>query len=173
MRMTVFFLGHSLVEFFDWQRRFPEHRVFNLGQAGESTLGLLSRTGDVISSNPPPDYVFIMTGTNDIAMEDFEIIEPYEKIVTKLSEAFPMAVVYACSILPLKLDWVPLDAIIKLNKSIKTLADKAGAKYLDLYSLFVDAEGDMNETLLMEDGVHLSDEGYRVWANAVEQVFKK
>jgi hypothetical protein len=39
--MNILFLGHSLIEFFDWQKRFPDHLAVNLGKAGESVEGLL------------------------------------------------------------------------------------------------------------------------------------
>jgi len=33
---TILFIGDSLTEFFDWQKRFPGHKVVNLGSAGET-----------------------------------------------------------------------------------------------------------------------------------------
>ena len=42
---------------------------------------------------------------------------------------------------------------------------------IDLYSLFVDNDGRMKEEL-SKDGVHLNDEGYKVWANHVEKFVK-
>ena len=41
--MDMLFIGHSLVEFFDWQVRFPGHRAANLGVAGESVADIRSR----------------------------------------------------------------------------------------------------------------------------------
>ena len=68
--MRILFIGHSLIEFFDWQRRFPTHSTVNLGVAGETTEGLLSRTEHVIESHPSADLIFLMTGLNNIAMDE-------------------------------------------------------------------------------------------------------
>jgi lysophospholipase L1-like esterase len=72
--MNILFLGHSLIEFFDWQKRFPAHTVRNLGVAGESVEGLLSRLDGIIKTYPEADLIFIMTGINNIAMEDFDFL---------------------------------------------------------------------------------------------------
>ncbi|HDH01537.1 MAG TPA: GDSL family lipase, partial [Nitrospirae bacterium] len=48
----ILFLGHSLIEFFDWQTRFPDHRVASLGVAGETVEGLLSRLDGIIKEYP-------------------------------------------------------------------------------------------------------------------------
>jgi len=36
-------MGDSLIEFFNWQERFPDREVFNYGIAGETAEGLLAR----------------------------------------------------------------------------------------------------------------------------------
>lgn len=62
-----------MTEFFDWQQRFPEHRVMNLGIAGETVDGLLGRMDRVLLALHDPDLIFVMSGINNIAMEDHEI----------------------------------------------------------------------------------------------------
>ena len=42
MAKRFLFIGDSLVEFFNWQERFPDKKVYNFGSAGETAEGLLA-----------------------------------------------------------------------------------------------------------------------------------
>lgn len=170
--MNIVFIGDSLIEYFNWQERFPEYKVMNLGISGETVEGLLGRMNKIISSIVNPEFIFIMAGINNIAMEDSDILESYEKIVSELSVAFKDAVIIVQSILPVSLQWIDNGAIRAINRRLKEIADKFNTEYLDLFSLFVDAMGKPQNNYLLEDGVHLSDKGYDVWTNTVENFLK-
>ncbi len=180
------FIGDSLTECFDWQGRFSEYDVMNLGIAGETVEGLLIRIDRIGSSiknisskgtaplrkRDCPLIIFIMTGINNIAMEDSDILKSYKKIVSELSSKFKDAVIVAQSILPVNLYWIDNDAIKEINERLKETANEFNAEYLDIFSLFIDSKGTPNSEYLLDDGVHLSDAGYDVWAKAVEGFLK-
>ncbi|NOZ26077.1 MAG: GDSL family lipase [Nitrospirae bacterium] len=169
----ILFLGHSLIEFFDWQKRFPGHRVAGLGVAGETVEGLLGRLGAITRKYRRADLVFIMTGTNNVAMEDFDFIDSYRDIVVSLSEAYPEAVVHVHSILPIMIEWIADEDIRRVNRTIKEMAEDTGAVYIDLYGLFTDARGRAVKEYFLEDGVHLSNEGYSVWTGFIESMVNR
>jgi len=166
------FIGDSLTEYFDWQDFFSEYDVMNLGIAGETVEGLLSRIDRISSSIENPDIIFIMTGINNIAMEDFEIIEPYKKIISGLSSKFKDAVIVVQSILPVNLYWIDNGIIKAINRRLKEIANEFNAEYLDVFSFFVNAHGRSEDSYLLDDGVHLSDKGYKAWAKEVEGFLK-
>jgi len=166
----VLFLGHSLIEFFDWQQRFPDQRVVSLGVAGETVEGLLSRVGGIIKEYPRADLVFIMTGTNNVAMEDFDFMDAYKEIIDRLSSAYPEAGIYVHSILPIMIEWITDEDIQRVNRSIKEMTGETRAVFLDIYSLFTDVGGRAVKEYFLEDGVHLSDEGYAVWTGVLEKI---
>lgn len=166
----ILFIGDSLTEFFDWQTRFPDHEVVNLGVAGETVEGLLFRAGEIIVRFSSPDLIFLMTGINNIAMEDLDFLDSYGKIVERLSAAYPGAHLFVQSILPVLLPWIGDESVPAVNRSLKELADEKGAEYLDVYRFFVGADGRAVKEYLLPDGVHLSDKGYTVWAKAVESL---
>ncbi len=171
--MNILFIGHSLIEFFDWQKRFPAHRVSNLGVAGETAEGLLSRTDAIIKAHSHADLIFIMTGLNNIAMDDFGFIKTYKKILEKLFSAYPSASIYMHGILPVNMDFISNETIQNVNKFLKELARETGAEFLDFYNLYVDEKGTVIRDYLLDDGVHLSDEGYAVWSNAIEKIINQ
>jgi lysophospholipase L1-like esterase len=167
-RKTLVFLGDSLTEFFDWQRRFPRFRVLNLGIAGEPVEGLLDRMDEVLSSMGGPDFLFLMTGINNIAADDYDFIGPYRKILSTLCSSFRETTVVVQSILPVALPWVDNKAIERTNVQLKELAKECNADYLDLSPFFFGDEGIAVAESLLDDGVHLSPRGYEMWSKAVE-----
>ncbi len=168
--MDILFLGHSLIEFFDWQGRFPAHRVANLGVAGETVEGLLSRLEGIIKANPRADLIFIMTGINNLAMEDFDFLDPYREIIKKVASAYPDAKIYIHGLLPTLVDFIENESIRRVNVSIENLAKDAGVEFIDLYRHFIDRRGMPVKEYLLDDGVHLTDKGYSVWAGVLEEI---
>lgn len=168
--MDILFVGHSLIEFFDWQKRFPAHRVANLGVAGETVKGLLSRTGDITKAHQSAHLIFIMSGLNDVAMEDFDFLDSYRKILERFFSAYPDARIYVNSLLPTDTDFISNDTIQDVNNSLKELAINLGAEFLDIYKLFIDKNGRPARGYLLDDGVHLSDKGYELWSDELEKI---
>jgi lysophospholipase L1-like esterase len=167
------FIGDSLTEWFDWQRRFPGYAVTNLGISGEPVEGLLARRDRIRSQLKDPDAIFLMTGINNIAMEQYFITDSYREIVRNLTTWHKNTTVVVQSILPVDLAWVNNNVIKDTNRNLVEIAREYNAEYLDVYSLFVDQKGNPKSGYLQEDGVHLSSKGYEVWANEVERFLKK
>ncbi len=46
---NIVFIGDSLTGYFDWQKRFPDYDVKNLGIGGETVEGLMGRMDRIIS----------------------------------------------------------------------------------------------------------------------------
>jgi len=169
---NIVFIGDSLTEWFDWQRRFPDHKVQNLGISGEPVEGLLARRERIRASMDNPDFIFLMTGINNIAMEQYDIIDPYREIMRNLTTWYKESTVVAQSILPVTLEWISSNVIQDINRRVENIAREYGAVYLDVYRLFVDSAGNPKSEYLQDDGVHVSDAGYHIWANEVARFIK-
>ncbi len=172
MRRTIVFIGDSLTEFYDWERRFPQHEVLNLGISGERVEEFYERLPRVISKIKEADFIFIMTGINNIAMEDFNVIGAYRGIIATLTSNYTNSTIVVQSILPVALYWIDNLLIKSINMTLKEISEKHKAKYLDIYSLFIDSNSKANRLYLLDDGVHISDKGYLVWSQAVEEYIK-
>jgi lysophospholipase L1-like esterase len=173
MTMNILFLGDSLIEFFDWQERFPEHRVANLGVAGESVGGLLSRVIKILETHSDVEMIFIMTGINNLAMGDDEFFNFYRVILERLSFAYHRAEIYMHSLLPAEVDFITRASIDRTNDTLKALAEEMNVHYLDVHTKFIDTKGRTIREYLLDDGVHISRAGYDVWARVVEEVIRR
>jgi lysophospholipase L1-like esterase len=168
----ILFIGDSLIEFFDWQRRFPEYDIDNEGIAGETVRGLLLGLPYITSRLDTPDSVVLMIGTNNLAMDDYAFLGDYQEILDTFQSLYPDARVAVTSLLPLYLPWLAPDAVERINENLNRKAEKPGIDFLDVFARFREA-GRGERGLFLEDGVHLSDAGYAVWAGVLEKYFSE
>lgn len=170
--MKILFIGHSLIEFFDWQKRFPAHSVVNLGVAGEMVEGLLRRIRSITGKHSSADLIFLMSGLNDVAMEELGFLGSYREVIVRLKTAYPDVRIYINSLLPTAVDFIDNTSIWDVNDSLKKLSAESGAAYLDIYHDFTHPDGSVIREYLLADGVHLSDQGYEVWSGVLEGVIQ-
>ncbi len=169
MTKHLVFIGDSLTEWYDWQKRFPGYEVLNLGISGETVEELLERRERIRTLVKDPSAVFLMTGINNVLMERYDITIPFREIVRNLTTWYKGATIVVQSLLPVDASWVSNDLIRDTNRRLKELAKEYGAEYLDVFNAFVDAEGNVKPGLLSDDGVHLANKGNEVWAMEVER----
>lgn len=164
--------GDSLVEYGDWPALLPGFSVVNSGRAGETVAELLHRAGPLTLAFPsPPDGVLVMIGTNNLARDDLAFLHDYGEILGIFQEAFPAARVVANCLFPVSLPWLPPSAVPRLNEALARLAERQGAGFLDCYDAFLDTSGAADAALFEDDGVHLAQQGYAVWAARVRRCF--
>lgn len=169
MGKRLLLIGDSLIEFCNWQGYFPEETVTSLGRAGETVEGLLARLAGDISGLAPPDFIIIMTGTNNVAMEDHGFLVYYERVIQILARTFPAAKIIVNSLFPFRLPWFDEEIIPRMNDAMREMAETAGLIFLDMHSLFLKGASVTGWPVqyFMEDHVHLSEQGYRLWAETL------
>ena len=168
----IMMLGDSITAGFDVAKYFPGIEIVNKGISGDNTDLILARlTRDVVDVRP--DHLFILIGTNDMAclFTNEKTIANYEMILKILREKLPSTELTVQSILPTRgLENRPIPGICLLNNMIEAAAKKYNAVYLDLTPIFSGADGCIPEAL-SEDGLHLTEDGYALWAAHLRKVF--
>jgi len=167
------FIGDSLTEWFDWQERFPTQSVLNLGISGETVEEMLERRDSIHERAGTPDYVFLMTGINNVLSEQYHITAAYSEIIRNFTTWWKSTTVVVQSLLPVDMPWISNDLIRDINRRLAEISREHGAEYLDIYSRFVDNNGRPKKGVLSDDGVHLANKGYEEWAKTVEEYLGK
>ncbi|MGA7933092.1 MAG: GDSL-type esterase/lipase family protein [Kovacikia sp.] len=183
-RLTVL-AGDSLSLWFPPELLSPEVTWLNQGISGETSTGLLKRLR--LFDDTQPESVFVMIGINDLlrGVSAQKLLANQRGIIRHLKMAHPHAQIVVQSILPhaghavpdpdnpqstvvgARLAAVSNRSIRALNQQLAAIAKAEGIKYLNLYPNFSDTEGNLRPEL-STDGLHLSSQGYRIWASRLK-----
>ena len=161
--MKILFLGDSLIEFYDWQARFPAHAVVNGGRSGETVAGLLANLPLLLRRCPDPERVVIMIGTNDLLRENYVFLPDYARILDALGDTLPPAQIIVTGLPPFRAAHLAHAVVPRLNQGLLQLSQQKKAAFLDLFSAF-NTEPPTIAACFADDGVHLSDLGYTIWS---------
>jgi lysophospholipase L1-like esterase len=161
-------VGDSLSLWFP-QEKLPAGKVWlNQGISGDTAGGVLKRLSAF--SHTRPDMIYVMAGINDLrkGTSDEVILRNHRQIIRSLRQAHPKAQIVVQSILPTRLEKISNKRIRHLNAQLAVIAKQEKANYLDIYTWFVDFEGNLRFELTT-DGLHLSPDGYDVWQAVIKQ----
>lgn len=169
----IVFLGDSLTEAFDVKHHFREANVKNRGLSGDTTNEVISRMEEIIRAEP--QKLFLMIGINDL-LDGEDEVTIFGNIVGILEEfrlRSPETKLFLQSILPVNESVLFSDEninlmIFSLNDSLMKYCKKAGIQFIDLCTLFLNNEGEMDRQCTY-DGVHLSADGYQLWAGLISR----
>lgn len=168
----VIFFGDSITAAGMWKEYFPYITPVNLGVVGDNIDCLLLRMPQV--EMLMCDKCFVLIGVNDLIQQSTveNTLIKYETLAQKLSEMSEAngTRVYLQSVLPMRegetVYSVTNQSIRELNAGIQALAEQYGMTYIDIHSLMADENG-MLESGYSFDGLHLSENGYQVWQEAL------
>lgn len=164
----VVFVGTSLTE------AFPVTEIYgakykNRGIGGNTTIHIANRIGGITRARPKK--IFIEAGTNDlIAGYPIQaIFNVYAKIIDSIKRGSPASLLYVQSTLPMRgVNAYLNDSVTVLDRRLKVYCKDHGVPYIDLYSHMV-ASGNMLDSTLTADGIHLNGKGYEIWQEAISR----
>jgi lysophospholipase L1-like esterase len=171
----VIFLGNSITEMGNWKKVLNDTTVINRGIGGDISYGVLKRLKDITDRNP--SKVFILLGINDIGKDIPEVVtaDNYLKIVREIHSKCPQTKIYVQSVLPVNptMPHFPQhydkeEHVLVLNKLLKANATAGNYTYVDIFHLFVDADGRLQSPLSYE-GLHLKPPAYDIWVDYLKK----
>jgi acyl-CoA thioesterase-1 len=146
--------------------------IVNRGINSDSTDGMIARFPWSVKAEKPT-HVIIWGGINDMSSG-----RPLEKIMENLSRLYEFtidlgALPIACTLTGISGPSQANDAIQTLNQLIIQHCQENNILFADLYTATIDSEGALDQKY-SNDGVHLSNLGYDVVADALfTEVFEK
>lgn len=169
----IIFIGNSITDGGEWYELFNNPHVKNRGISGDTTQGVFDRLDAIV--NGQPAKIFLMIGINNVPQNEpaDTIAAGIRLIVQKIKQVSPETQIYVQSLLPVTTYYNKFyehtchwKEIPEINQKIKTVTEKEQVQYIDLFSHFVDAEGQMQKQYT-NDGLHLLGKGYLLWKEII------
>ena len=174
--VDVVFIGDSITQGWEgagkemWEKHFAPLHAVNLGFSGDRTQHVLWRLDHGNLEGIHPKAAVIMIGTNNSNGADNtaeEIAAGIGRIVAQLHEKTPRTQVLLLAIFPRgEKPNAQREKISKVNEAIAKLDDGKTVHYLDIGPKFLEKDGTLSKEI-MPDFLHLSAQGYTIWAEAV------
>jgi lysophospholipase L1-like esterase len=170
------FVGASSIVRWNLPQYFPElgAKAVNRGFGG-SLIGDSVHFADRIVIPYKPRIVVLYAGDNDVetAVTAEQIADQFTKFDKKVHGALPSTKIVFISIKPSIRRWAHIEKIRKANRLVKDyMARQPHLAYVDIEPQSLGADGKPKPELLVADGLHLTPEGYKVWAAALKPHLK-
>lgn len=160
-----------------WLQYFPKFRTINIGIGGDKTQNVLWRLDHGGVEGLMPRTIVLMIGNNNMFFTaetgTAAAAQGVKTCLAKLRQTFPAANVVVTKILPCHAPKNRFyEDILRTNAEIDKLALDADPKVrvLDLTNDFLNQDGTIRQALFKPDNVHLSHEGYTVYAQKLAPV---
>jgi lysophospholipase L1-like esterase len=174
---AIVFLGDSHTEHFYLEELLQQPHLKNRGISGDRVKRMLERLDPICAMQPKK--IFIQGGINDLGTgaSKEQVMENYQLLIEKLHNETPQTEIFIQSIFPTVLKSESTYCNPKVNQDIRTInnylktnASKKGYTYIEIYDSLV-LNGTLNP-MYSFDGIHLTPEGYFVWAKIVKPYLK-
>ena len=183
----IVMLGDSLTEGGDWESYFAQWlpkgvSVVNRGIVGDDAPGIYDRLHQILPGKPKK--IFLLVGVNDISHQitSDSVLVDIEKVVKAIRSQCPKTKLYIQSLLPYNFEKCIYKTMNKedktmtirrVNKGLKKMARKYNVKFIYLYD-YLKAPGSLHlDARFTKDGLHINQDAYKIWANALKKYVKK
>ena len=169
----VIFYGSSSIRMWDsLQEDFPGMTVVNLGFGG-STLAACVWFFERIMMHYEPKALVIYAGDNDLGdgRNPEEIFLFFEQLMVKIAQRFGKLPCYYVSLKPSLSRWHMADQFKYTNNLIENeiIKQSNNWKFIDVFKKMLDKTGYPESQYFIDDGLHLSEKGYELWRDIINQ----
>jgi lysophospholipase L1-like esterase/cephalosporin-C deacetylase-like acetyl esterase len=179
--VDLVFIGDSITSGWEnrgrqvWEKFYGRRKAANLGIGGDRTQHVIWRLENGNLKDISPKAAVVMIGTNNSRDNTSEqIADGVKAIIGQLRSKSPATKVLLLAVFPRGADNDDPRRQVNLaaNKIFSRLADGKHVHYLDIGSKFMNGKGVLTRGM-MTDLLHLTEEGYTLWAEAIEPTLSK
>ncbi len=175
---AILFIGSSSIKF--WSTLSEDMKplpVINRGFGGAKVADVIHFLPRIVFAYKPKVVVFY-AGDNDISMgkkqSAEEVLTNYESFVYMLHNQLPNTKIYFISIKPSVNRWQYWQEMDKANQLIQAFSNKnEKLGFIDISSSMLNAVSEPRDDILIWDGIHMNDEGYKIWTSIVKPILEK
>jgi lysophospholipase L1-like esterase len=181
--LDILFIGNSITQRIGGNRNLsyaPGKNVFDkafkgykyecAGISGDRTQNILWRIENGKYGSTDPKFVVLTLGVNNFG-DDLpeEITDGISKCVESITRKMPKSKILLFGPLPAGKDSsIYRDQYIKVHQYLKKIKWAKNVVYFNAGNLFIDKKMNLNSGI-SKDGVHLTEEGYKIWAAAIKK----
>jgi lysophospholipase L1-like esterase len=173
-RGGVLFAGSSSIRLWDVGKAFPGWKTANTGFGGSEIRDVTHFADRLVLKHEPRAVVFY-AGDNDIhsGRSAAQVRDDFAAFADAIHRRLPKTTVYFISIKPSVARWSEHDAQTRANDLVRELCGRHDwLGYIDVVPAMLGKDGRPRADLFVKDGLHLSDQGYDVWAETVRKAVK-
>ena len=183
----IAFIGDSITQGWEgsgknvWTNYYGGRKCLNFGVGGDRTEHVLWRFEQGQLDGIKPKVAVLMIGTNNSNKNrdgteqyfESEILAGVQLIVEQIREKLPDTKLILLGIFPRGQTFsTQRGKILQINQALAKLDDGKTIFYVDFGSQLVESDGSISKNL-MPDYLHLSEQGYEIWAKAIEPKLKE
>jgi hypothetical protein len=161
----VLFVGSSTIVSWDPARYFPDLPVVNRGLWGSALIDTL-RLVDRIVIPYEPRLVVVYAGDNEIdaGVTSEDVAIQFERFIKAVHSKLPQTRIVIIGIKPSPQRWLTIDRARSANEAIRTLCSRDDrVAFLDVDGVMLGWDEKPRKELFLDDGLHLSAQGYQLW----------
>jgi lysophospholipase L1-like esterase len=170
----VVFVGSSSIRMWKLDKWFPDLPALNRGFGG-SHIADATHYLDLLVLSHEPQVVVLYAGDNDMArgLSATDVVADYRAFVEKLQTALPATRLVYVAIKPSIARWKLYPQMSEANRQINEIAAADPRQtFVDIATPMLGENSTPRAELFLDDGLHLNDEGYRLWTSLVRPHLK-
>jgi lysophospholipase L1-like esterase len=175
--VDLLFVGDSITDAWRnagkaiWAERYEPLKAANFGISGDKTEHVLWRLQNGNLDGIQPKLAVLMIGTNNTGRDSApQIAEGVTAIVNEIHKRCPATKILLLAVFPRaeNADNPVRAKIAEINSIIAKLDDGQKVFFLDIGQKFLTADGTLPKSI-MPDALHPNANGYKIWAEAMQE----
>ena len=161
----IVFVGSSTIRRWDVSSYFPDLKIVNRGIDGTELADAVKYIDRLVLRHEPR-LVVVYAGDNDIGGGKIseQVSVDFERFVRAVHARLPQARILYIGIKPSPLRWLQIDRMRLANQVIRAICERDDRlAFLDFDNLMLGWDEKPRKELYVEDGLHLSPQGYQLW----------
>lgn len=167
----VVFTGSSSIRLWDLKRDFPDLPAHNRGFGGSSYADLVEFI-DVLIIKHRPSIVVIYSGGNDIngGKTAEQVRDDAHILAWNVFNHLPDTHIILFAVKPSPNRWDKREEMIRANGYLTDLCNSDDRlHFINTWPLMLKKDGMPDETLFVQDMLHLNQTGYALWTNLLKE----
>ncbi len=151
-----------------WEKYYGDRNALNLGYGWDRVENMIWRIRNGELDHTEPKLVVVMAGTNNLEVNTpKEIAQGVSKLCIEIYQRKPDSKILLLGVFPRSADAYPKE-LLELNERLAKLDKLYFVTFKDIGHVFLNEEGNLTREI-MPDLLHPGKEGYRRWAEAIEE----